>query len=325
MEEIKELPPLPEENYRPHKRRRDIDPKIVLLAVETIVVIVLAVTVMMLIDALKADEEYLSAESSRVFEYYGEKDVIRLDDAEYGDIWLEAVTDMPRHKLDYDKMKTENGFKNYYIDGVRQTKTGIDVSYHQGNIDWEAVKNDGVEFAMLRVGYRGYESGKINTDERFHEYAQNALAAGLDIGVYFYSQAVTPEEAEEEAQFVLGEIDGYDIMYPVVFDWEFTGDKSARTDKLPSDTLNECASVFCNTIARGGYIPMVYSVKRMALMKLDLSRLSGFDFWLAEYRERPEFPYEFKIWQYASDGRVAGIEGDVDLDMSFVDYSKVRR
>ena len=324
MEEIKNLPPLPDD-YDSPKKKLHFDLKSVSIVVLLIVIAILAAAVILLIQALKADEEYLSAESSRVFEYYGEKDVIKLDDPTYGDTWLAALTDVPRHTLDYDNVKMENGFKHYYENGERLNTTGIDVSYHQGDIDWEAVKADGVDFAMIRLGYRGYETGNINIDERFHEYAQGALDAGLDIGVYFYSQALTAEEAREEARTVLAEIENYEITYPVVFDWEIVGEESARTNDISSEKLNECAAVFCNTIARGGYIPMIYSVKRMALLKYDLSKLAGFDFWLAEYREEPEFPYEFTMWQYASDGKVNGIEGEVDLNMSFVDYSKVRR
>ena len=325
MEEVK-LPPGRSEKSAPDSEKKTgIEIKTIVIISLAIALVILAAAVIMLKNALKADEEYLSAQASRVFEYYGERDVIVLDDPTYGDIWLDALTDVPRHTLDFDNVKVENGFKNYYEDGVKINKTGIDVSYHQGDIDWEAVKADGVDFAMLRVGYRGYESGMINIDERFHEYARGALDAGLDVGVYFYSQAINPEEAYEEANAVLEEIKDYEVMYPVVFDWELVGEESSRTNDVAAETLNECAAVFCNTIARGGHIPMIYSVKRMALMKLDMSRLSGFDFWLAEYREEPEYPYEFKMWQYASDGKVSGIEGEVDLNMSFIDYSEVRR
>ncbi len=327
MDEIKTLPPLPDDDYRRRRRRRnrEIDFKLIFIIAEAVAIVILAVAVFMLKAELREDEEYLSAQSSRLFEYYGEKDVINLDDITYGDTWLAALPDVPKHQLDYDNVKLENGFKNYYIDGEKINKTGIDVSYHQGDIDWTAVKADGVDFAILRLGYRGYETGQINVDERFHEYAQGALDAGLDIGVYFYSQAVSVSEAVEEANFVLSEIEDYEIKYPIVYDWEIVGEDSARTNDVSADTLNDCAAAFCNAIARGGHIPMIYSVKRMALMKLDLSQLAGFDFWLAEYREEPEFPYEFEMWQYASDGRVDGIDGDVDLNMSFVDYSKVRR
>ena len=323
MEERNGLPPTTGSG-QPQKKKK-IDPRNIIIPVMGISLAVLGINNARLDKALKEDEEYISAEASRVFEYFGEKDVINLDDPTYGDTWLAALTDVPRHEVDFDNVKFENGFKNYYIDGVKVNKTGIDVSYHQGDIDWEAVKADGVEFAMLRLGYRGYESGQINIDERFHEYAEGALDAGLDIGVYFYSQAVSAEEAVEEAEAVLREIEGYEIMYPVVFDWEIVGDETARTNEVSADLLNDCAAAFCNRIAKGGYIPMVYSVKRMALTKLDMSRLAGFDFWLAEYRDIPEYPYYFTMWQYASDGRVSGIEGDVDLNMSLVDYSKVKR
>ena len=304
-------------NAKP-RRKIKFDPRNLIILAMGISLAVLGVKASELDKALTEDEEYISAEASRVFEYYGEKDVINLADPTYGDTWLAALSDVPRHEMDFDNVRLENGFKNYYIDGVKANKTGIDVSYHQGDIDWEAVKADGIDFAMLRLGYRGYESGQINVDERFHEYADGALGAGLDIGVYFYSQAVTAEEAVEEAEAVLNEIGDYEIMYPVVFDWEIVGEESARTNVVSADVLNECAAAFCNRIARGGYIPMVYSVKRMALTKFDMSRL-------AEYRDIPEYPYLFTMWQYASDGHVNGIEGEVDLNMSLVDYSKVKR
>lgn len=323
MEEIKNTP-LPDENKTPRGRPLP-GIKDIFLIVMGAVIIMLAAAVVLMKNALRADEEYLSAEASRVFEYYGEKDVIRLDDPSYGDTWLAALPDVPRCEIDFSNVKNENGFKAYYIDGRKASKTGIDVSYHQGNIDWKAVKADGVDFAMIRIGFRGYETGKINIDNRFREYAEGAKNAGLEIGAYFYSQAVTPEEAAEEAQTVLRELDGMELTYPVAFDWEIVGEESARTNDISAEELNECAAVFCNTIARGGYIPMIYSVKRMALIKLDMSRLSGFDFWLAEYREKPEYPYYFTMWQYASDGRVNGINGNVDLNMSLVDYSQVRR
>lgn len=315
-----------ESGFRTKPRKKvKFDPRNLIILAMGISLAVLGVKASKLDKALTEDEEYISAEASRVFEYYGEKDVINIADPTYGDTWLAALSDVPRHEMDFDNIRLENGFKNYYIDGVKANTTGVDVSYHQGDIDWEAVKADGVDFAMLRLGYRGYESGQINVDERFHEYADGALGAGLDIGVYFYSQAVTPEEAVEEAEAVLNEIGDYEIMYPVVFDWEIVGDESARTNVVSADVLNECAAAFCNRIARGGHIPMVYSVKKMALTKFDMSRLAGFDFWLAEYRDIPEYPYYFTMWQYASDGRVSGIEGDVDLNMSLVDYSKVKR
>ncbi|MCM1577212.1 MAG: glycoside hydrolase family 25 protein [Ruminococcus sp.] len=325
MDEIKNPAPLPEKEHVKRGKAEDRDYKKIFIISQSICIVILAVTVILLTNTVRDDEEYISAQASKVYEYYDDGDSVVLDDPTYGDIWLAPLQDVPRHNLDFNNIVRENGYKHYDVDGVRQTITGVDVSYHQGNIDWNAVKKDGVDFAMIRVGYRGYETGSLNIDPKFHEYAEGALDAGLEIGVYFYSQAVTVEEAMEEARMLLNEIDGYRIMYPVVFDWEIVGDETARTNKVSSQMLNQCAMAFCNSIAREGYIPMIYSVKRMALMKLDLRKVGGYDFWLAEYRDIPEYPYEFAIWQYASDGRVDGIAGDVDLNMSFVDYSQIRR
>lgn len=326
MNEIRNRPPLSDVNYNDRNERLlRIDIKAVVIVCETIAIGCLLTALIILLGAYNEDEEYIYTESSRVFEYYGEKDIIKLWDPTYGDTWLEALTDVPKHTYDFSSIKTQGGYKYYFENGEAVSLVGIDVSYFQGDIDWNRVYNDGVEFAMIRMGYRGYETGAVNVDERFHEYVQGALDAGIQVGVYFYSQAVTPDEAEEEALAVIREIEGYDITYPVVYDWEIVGEESARTNDVSVEALNECCTVFCNTIAKAGYIPMIYSVKRMALQKLDLSRLSGFDFWLAEYRDIPEFPYNFTMWQYASDGKVDGIDGEVDLNISFVDYSKIRR
>ncbi len=272
------------------------------------------------------DEYYISAANSRVFEYYGEKDVVKLTDSVYGETWLQALTDVAKNTYNYSNIIVdENGFKYYTENNEVVSKLGIDVSYYQGNIDWDAVKGDGIDFVIIRVGYRGYETGSIMLDSKFYEYINGATAAGLDIGVYFYSQAITTEEAIEEAEFVIDAIEGYEITYPVVFDWEIVGEDTARTNDITVDTINECTTVFCNTIAKAGYIPMIYTLKKQALMKLDLSQLAGFDIWLAEYKDEPEFPYYHTMWQYASDATVSGISGNVDINISYVDYSTVRR
>jgi len=323
MNDVKNPPPTHGLAHGRNSRRANR--AVVIILGQAVVIIGLIIALTAVVAAYNDDEEYISAESSRVFEYFGEKDIIKLWDSAFGDTWLEALTDVPRHTYDFNNIKTRNGYKYYYQDGALASKVGIDVSYFQGDIDWQLVSDDGIEFVIIRLGYRGYESGAINIDERFHEYIQGAVDAGLDVGVYFYSQAVSADEAEEEVLAVISELGDYEIAYPIVYDWEVVGEDTARTNDVTVETLNECASVFCNTIAGAGYIPMVYSSKRMALMKLDLSQLAGFDFWLAEYNDEPEFPYNFTIWQYASDGEVNGIEGEVDLNISFVDYSLVRR
>ena len=207
-------------------------------------------------------------------------------------------------------------------DGVVTSRTGIDVSYHQGDINWESVADDGIDFVMIRAGYRGYESGEITLDTNFQQYAEGASDAGLDVGVYFFSQALNAEEAKEEANAVIETIKGYDISYPVVFDWEITGEETARTSDITVNEVTEATITFCDTVAEAGYIPMIYSVKKCALMKMDLSRLAGYHFWFSEYKDKPTYPYDFQMWQYASDGQVNGINGEVDMNISFIDYSK---
>ena len=207
----------------------------------------------------------------------------------------------------------------YYDDGVTPVTYGIDVSTHQNEIDWNAVAADGIDFAIIRLGYRGYgQEGTLNLDKYFEQNINGALAAGLDVGVYFFSQAITAEEAVEEANFVLQYLEGYDITYPVVFDWENVSTTSARTHNLDSATLNACAVAFCDTIAAAGYQPMVYFNGYLGLLRYDLSAIDDYPFWYAYYNGvYPNLYYDFQMWQYSSSGSVAGIEGKVDLNICF--------
>ena len=270
-----------------------------------------------------ADEPFVPVVNDRVYDFYNENDTVILDDPVYGYVWLRAFTNVPKHSYDYSGLKLENGRYTYSENGEVVSKTGIDVSYHQHEIDWEKVAADGIDFVILRVGYRGYESGLLNLDQKFHSYIRGATAAGLDVGVYFFSQALTTEEAVDEANFVMEQLQGYKVTYPVVFDWEIMDDANARTQMANPYTVTECAAAFCDTIADGGYIPMVYGSRKFALMKLDMSKIPDVNFWFAEYKDghnEPTYPYNYQIWQYASDGRVDGISGDVDMNICFENF-----
>ncbi len=211
-----------------------------------------------------------------------------------------------------------------YNDSSVKTFTGIDVSAHREEIDWDAVKKDGIDFAMLRVGWRGNTEGNLYLDEFFVSNIKGATAAGLDVGVYLYSQAITVQEAIDEANAVLGWIKGYNITYPVVFDWEYVS-SDVRTGNLDDETLNACVLAFCETIEKAGYIPMIYFNLDIAYRRLDLGQLSKYDFWLAEYDGAPTFYYDYQMLQYSNRGRVAGSEDLVDLNISFVDYAALTR
>ena len=197
---------------------------------------------------------------------------------------------------------------------------GIDVSSHQEDIGWQAVADAGVEFAMIRLGYRGYTIGNIFTDRRFVRNIEGALAAGLKVGVYFFSQAVTVEEAQEEARYVLEKLQGYEIDLPVAFDWEQIGTASARTDEVDGETLTELAAAFCEVIEDSGYTPMVYFYPYLAKNYYRLEYLTQYDFWYASYTEQPQLDYAYQMWQYTSEGEVAGIEGEVDLNLCYKYY-----
>lgn len=271
-----------------------------------------------------ADEQFVPVVNNRVYDFYNEDDTVILDDPVYGYVWLRAFTNVPKHDYDYSGLKLENGRYTYSENGEVVSKTGIDVSYHQNEIDWDRVAADGIDFVILRVGYRGYESGLLKLDQKFHSYIKGATAAGLDVGVYFFSQALTTEEAVDEANFVMEQLQGYNITYPVVFDWEIMEDEGARTQMANPYTVTECAAAFCDTIADGGYIPMVYGSRKFALMKLDMSKIPDVNFWFAEYKDghnEPTYPYDYQIWQYASDGRVDGIDGDVDMNICMEDFT----
>lgn len=289
-----------------------------------VIIVTLAAKNKKLSEQLDADEDYIAAAASRVYEYYSPKDYIEISDYSRDKIILKALENVPKTELDPENLSSDGDFRYYTENGEITSKLGVDVSYFQEDINWQVVKEAGIEFAMIRAGYRGYESGKINKDPRFDEYMSGAAEAGIETGVYFYSQAVTVEEAEAEAEFVLSQIEGYDITYPVVFDWELTGEESARTNGLSPAMLTDITAKFCNTVAGAGYIPMIYSSKRQALLRTDMDCLYMFDFWLCEYTDIPEYPYIYQMWQYSSDAEVPGINGDVDINISFIDYTKER-
>ncbi|WP_251318056.1 glycoside hydrolase family 25 protein [Flintibacter muris] len=234
----------------------------------------------------------------------------------FGDKVLTPLEGMPLNPYNRENFSVDSrGRVTYEKDGKR-AKTGVDVSTYQKEIDWQAVAGDGIDFAILRLGYRGYTEGGLFMDQTFETNLQGALDAGLDVGIYFFSQAITPEEAEAEASFVLNAVEGYNITYPIAFDWEpITPGSGARTDSLDNDTLTRCADAFCAKIQEAGCQPAVYFNQSLGYLRYDLRELTGYNLWLAEYDTKPDFYYHFDLWQYTHTGQVAGIQGDVDLDL----------
>lgn len=191
---------------------------------------------------------------------------------------------------------------------------GIDVSYHQGDIDWQQVKAAGVEFAMIRVGYRGYESGLLNQDILAEQNYAGAKAAGLQVGAYFFSQAVCLSEAIEEALYTLELTRHWELDMPLVYDWEYVN-AQARTANIKADTVTACTKAFCSVMEKAGHETMVYFNSYQGEHLLRLEELKTFPFWLAMYQDRMTYPYRVDMWQYSCTGTVPGIAGDVDLNL----------
>ena len=216
-----------------------------------------------------------------------------------------------------------NGADDFYYDGrfLKLTEgeswVGIDVSRWQYDIDWEKVAQSGAEFAMIRIGYRGNESGLINPDKYAQQNMVGAAAAGLKVGVYFFSQALTREEAEEEAYYVLDFIKDYDITMPVVFDWERNRDEGSRSANMDRRTLTDLSLTFLETIETAGYDAMIYFNPFMSRNLLYLQELTDYDFWLASYTETMDFPYKVKMWQYTESGTIPGIDTPCDFNVYF--------
>jgi GH25 family lysozyme M1 (1,4-beta-N-acetylmuramidase) len=225
---------------------------------------------------------------------------------------------LPKNPYDADQFVTVDGAVTY-TGGA--SYAGIDVSAHQGEIDWQAVAADGIDFAILRVGNRGTSDGNLSVDEQFAANLAGARAAGLKIGVYFFSQAISEEEAIEEANFVLAQLDGCALDYPVFFDWEDVA-WEARTDGMDSITLTACAKAFCSTIAASGYRAGLYFNQNYGYQEFDLPELQEYTFWLANYADAPDFVYTFDLWQYSAEGQVNGISTVVDRNLSFTDFTE---
>ena len=211
----------------------------------------------------------------------------------------------------------ETGEYQYLENGQVTSHKGIDVSKHQGEIDWQQVAADGVEYAFIRVGLRGYGTGKLVEDEYFEQNITGALSAGIKVGVYFYTQAINEEELMEKANFVLEKIAPYRIECPVVFDVEKVSGDDGRMNSLTVEDRTNLTLLFCQTIENAGYKPMIYHNMEMGALLLDLAKLENYDKWFAYYNADFYYPYQYEIWQYTDNGTVNGIDGPVDLNISF--------
>lgn len=229
-------------------------------------------------------------------------------------------------EIDAEKEDTEAGDAREDADQTELTDIqesegsrsfGIDVSKWNKEIDWEAVKAAGVDFAIIRCGYRGSVTGTLVEDPYFYQNIEGARKAGVKIGLYFFTQAVSAVEAVEEASMVLCLNDGKPLDYPIFIDTEGAGG-SGRADGLDTVTRTEVCQAFCETIENAGYRAGIYASRNWYYNKLDMTNLDSHVIWLAEYREYPEYEGKYQMWQYTSDGSIDGIEGRVDFNISYL-------
>ena len=229
---------------------------------------------------------------------------------------------IPHNSYDWSNLvrHEDSNEVRYVVDGENHGVKGIDVSSYQGDIDWAAVKASGIDFAMIRAGYRGATRGKLNEDSKFADNYTGAKDAGVKVGIYFFSQATSVTEAEEEAGYVLQLLQNKSVDYPVVFDWEQTSVDGSRTADATGEQITSYASAFCKKIAKAGYTAGVYFNRSLGYNYYDLEQLKDFEFWLAEYRSVPAFYYNFGLWQYSDNAQVQGIDAAVDINVSFKNY-----
>ncbi len=197
-----------------------------------------------------------------------------------------------------------------------KSKAGIDVSKWNGDIDWDKVKNAGVEFAIVRAGYRGSVTGSLVQDIYFDANMKGAAKSGIPVGVYFFTQATNEVEAVEEASAVLRWVQEYDITYPIFIDTEGAGG-NGRADKLDADTRTLVCEAFCRTIENAGYEAGIYASRNWYNNNLHTDKLEDYYIWLAEYRSVPLYQGYYRMWQYSSKGRIDGIEGNVDMNIMY--------
>lgn len=236
-----------------------------------------------------------------------------------GNIEIEPCDNFTKSTLCTNYITDKGQIKEYDYDNLK-SKFGIDVSSYCGDINWQKVKEYGVDFAIIRIGGRGYgDKGTIFLDQNAISNIQNAQNYGIDVGVYFFSQAITTDEAVDEARFVIENLDGIDLQLPVAYDFEFIDEDTARTDNITGEQMTKFAKAFCDTIENAGYKSMIYGESNDFYSQYDLSQLYNTTLWYAEYSAVPNFYYDFKIWQYSKEGQIDGIDGNVDLNIIFVE------
>ena len=299
--------------WLPPAKPRGIRPEAVMGIIAGLAAVLLAVTLVLCFPYLTADEDpetlkhrYDSVPTDGAVEETFLEPTISETEPENPTI--------PPDPNPYGRNDFQYNDRNYLLLQNLPSRAGVDVSAHQGSIDWKAVAASGIEFAMIRLGYRGYESGRLMEDDYARQNLAGAVDAGLDVGVYFFSQALSIQEADEEIDFMLDILGETYLKMPVVLDWEIPA-SSARTANMDARTLTDIQKHFCQVMDEKGYQPMVYFNWHQSENLYYLSELEQAPFWLALYQDRMTYPWKVEMWQYTDSGSVPGIQGNVDLNV----------
>ena len=273
-------------------------------------------------DYTESEEESVSVNESEIAEeetdHSLQTEIIHEDGSSE---WVDINPYLDLNTYNFANLVYRSPLMMYYENNTRISYVGVDLSKLQDYVDFNELKSAGVDYVMLRLGQRGYQTGELSMDEYFYENLRRASEADLDVGVYFFSQAITEEEALEEAEYVISALSENEIQYPVVFYMDNVSGMECRSDDLAKMERTNIALTFMERIEEAGYIPMFYGDKEWLIQNLSLGSMIGYDIWYAEESDLPDFPYEFAMWQYTTSGRIEGISGNANLSICFIDYS----
>ena len=292
-------------------RSRRVRPEAVMGIVAAIAAVLLIVVLVLSLPYMSRDEDPETAKEQYIRQTEPKEEVIL--EPTISETEPENPT-IPPDRNPYGRYDFQYNRHNYLLLQNVNSSPGVDVSAHQGDIDWAAVKDSGIEFAIIRLGYRGYGSGKLVEDEYAKKNLKEAREAGLKIGAYFFSQALNIKETDEEIQFMLNMLADVDLDMPLVLDGEIP-DPDARTKNMDARTLTDIQLHFCGQMKKMGYQPMVYFNWHQSENLYYLSELEDYPFWLALYQDRMTYPWKVEMWQWTSSGRVPGIQGNVDINV----------
>ena len=229
-------------------------------------------------------------------------------------------SNVPQHNYDWSRLEGSGTFRSYTDEAGNEAQLGVDVSYHNHYVNWSALADAGVDFAYIRCGWRGYTQGEMHTDPMAGINYNGARNAGIEVATYFFSQAITVEEAIEEADFACDFADSHKLShdYPIAFDMEENGVENERIGHLTTQERTDIAMAFCKRVEERGYTPIIYGNEKWLDGKFDLETIcNAYDLWLAEYAATPRPSHMFAMWQYCSDGKIEGNMKNIDMNLMF--------